>query len=93
MNNLRLDKIRKEIDKLDIKLLKIIKIRTNLVHGVIKVKKSKKQIVDKTRIKKVLQNINKLSIKMKIDPRITSKIWISMINSYIDYEKKNFKKK
>ena len=93
MNNIKLNKLRIQIDKLDYELLKVIKKRTSLVNEVIKAKKSKKQIVDKTRIKKVLKNIKKLSIKLKIDPKITNKIWLSMINSYIDYEKRNFKKK
>ena len=29
---------------------------------------------------------------MKIDPRITKKIWASMIKAFIDYEFRNFKK-
>ena len=93
MNNNKLRKIRKKIDSLDLKLLNIIKKRTNLVNQVIKTKKSKKEIVDKRRIKKILKNIKKLSKKKKIDSRITQRIWVSMINSYIEYERKNFKKK
>ena len=88
MNIKKLYHIRKKIDKLDNRLLDIIKKRTNLVEKVIKIKKLKKQIVDKARIKKVLRNIKILSLKKKIDTEITRKIWISMINSYIKYEKK-----
>ena len=33
------------------------------------------------------------SIKKKIDPMITKRIWKNMIWSYINYERKNFKKK
>ena len=93
MNNEKLDNIRKKIDKLDHKLLDVIKKRTNLVKEVIKTKKFKKQIVDRSRIKKVLKSIQELSKRKKIDTKITRKIWVSMINSYIDYEKRNFKKK
>ena len=93
MNKKKLYAVRKKIDKLDNKLLSIIKKRTNLVKEVIKIKDSKKQIVDGKRIKKVLKIIKKKSIKKKIDPNITHKIWSSMIKAYIDYEKKNFKKK
>ena len=93
MNNIKNNKIRKKIDTLDKKLLKIIKRRTSLVNEVIKVKKTKKQIVDRKRIKKVLINIKKLSIKMRIDSKITNRIWKSMINGYIDYEKRNFRKR
>ena len=93
MSKHKLNNIRKKIDRLDLELLNVIKKRTNLVEEVIKTKKLKKEIVDKKRIKKILNNIKKLSKKRKIDTRITNKIWKSMINSYIEYEKKNFKKK
>ena len=89
----KLNKIRKDLDKLDDSLIKIIKKRTNLVKKVLELKESKKQIVDNVRIKKILTNIRKKSIKNKIDPRITKKIWFNMIRAYIDFERRNFKKK
>jgi len=93
MNKKKLNIVRKKIDKLDNKLLSVIKKRTTLVQEVIKIKDNKKQIVDKNRIKKVLVNIKRKSIKKNIDPRITQKIWSSMIKAYIDYEKRKFRKK
>jgi chorismate mutase len=93
MKNKKLDIIRVKIDKLDYKLLNLIKKRTNLVNKVIKVKKLKKHIVDNSRIKTVLKNVKKNSIKKKIDPKITQRIWSTMIKSYIEYEKRNFNKK
>ena len=89
----KLDKIRIELDKLDNSLIKIIKKRTNLVKKVLALKENKNQIVDQVRIKKILNNIKKKSLKNKIDPRITNRIWKNMIWSYIDYERRNFKKK
>tara|TARA_B100001057_G_scaffold306374_1_gene306518 strand:- start:161 stop:451 length:291 start_codon:yes stop_codon:yes gene_type:complete len=89
----KLIKIRSELDKLDNFLIKIIKKRTNLVKKVLVLKDKKKQIVDKKRIKSILKNIRKKSIKNNIDPRITDKIWKNMILAYIDFEKRNFKKK
>ena len=88
-----LSKLRKKLDALDERLLDIIKKRTNLVNEVLKNKKYKNQIVDKKRIKKILSSIKKKSIKNQIDPRITNKIWKNMISAYIDFEKRNFKKK
>ena len=89
----KLDKLRKELDQLDNSLIKIIKKRTNLVKNVLKLKEFKNQIVDKKRIKIILKNIKIKSIKNNIDPKITQKIWKNMIWSYIDYERRNFKKK
>ena len=93
MKNLKLKLIRQKIDKLDDKLLNLIKIRTNLVNGVLKQKRFKNQIIDKTRMKEILTSIKKKSISRKIDPKITKKIWKNIIRAYIDFEKRNFKKK
>ena len=89
----KLNKIRNQLDKLDNSLLKIIKKRTTLVKKVLAVKEYKKEIVDKKRINKILKSIKNKSIKNKIDTKITRRIWINMIYAYIDYEKRNFKKK
>ena len=89
----KLSKIRLELDKLDNSLIKIIKKRTNLVRKVLALKDKKNQIIDQKRIKKILNNIKKKSLKNNIDPKITNRIWKNMIWSYIDFEKRNFKKK
>ena len=89
----KLSKIRFELDKLDNSLIKIIKKRTNLVKKVLKLKDKKNQIIDQKRIKTILTNIRKKSLKNNIDPKITNRIWKNMIWSYIDFEKRNFKKK
>jgi len=89
----KLNEIRSELDKLDNSLIKLIKKRTNLVNQVLKLKDKKKEIIDNKRIKMILKNIRKKSITNKIDPKITHRIWKNMIWSYIDYEKRNFKKK
>ena len=93
MVNKNILKIRKNLDKLDNELLIIIKKRTHLVNLVIKNKKFKKDIVDKKRISIILKNISKKSKKMKIDTKLTQKIWKSMIKAYIEYEFRNFKRK
>ena len=92
MINKKLIPIRKKLDKLDDKFLILIKKRTLLVNRVLLTKNYKTQIVDNKRIKKILSNIRKKSIKKKIDPKITNEIWKSMIRAYIKYEFRNFKK-
>ena len=89
----KLSKIRSELDRLDNSLIKIIKKRTNLVKKVLALKEKKNQIVDQKRIKSILANIRRKSLKNNIDPKITNKIWKNMIWSYIDYERRNFNKK
>ena len=92
-NKKKLNLIRIKLDKLDNKLLDLIKYRTSLVKEVLKLKEFKKEIIDKKRIKFILKKIYLKSKKLNIDPKITNRIWKNMIWSYIDYERRNFKKK
>jgi len=92
-NRKKLNILRRKLDNLDNDLIKIIKKRTYLVKQVLILKVYKKQIVDKKRIKIILNNIRKKSISNNIDPKITNRIWKNMVWAYIDFEKRNFKKK
>ena len=92
-NRKKLEKIRKKLDRLDNEFLRLIKIRTDLVNKVTKLKEFKGEIVDTKRIKKILFNIRRKSLKKKIDSTVTKKVWKNMILTYINHERKNFKKK
>ena len=93
MKNIKILKIRKKLDKLDLNMLSLIKRRNLLVNKILEQKEFKSQIIDKKRIKIILKKITKESKKKKIDPKITNTIWKSMIRAFINYEFKNFKKK
>ena len=92
-NKKKLNLLRKSLDKLDTKLLQIIKTRSKLVNEVLMLKEFKSEIVDKKRINFILKKIKAKSKKLRIDPKITRRIWKNMIWSFIDYERRNFKKK
>ena len=85
--------LRKKLDKIDDKLLSIIKIRSNYVKEVLSLKEFKKEIIDRKRIKLILRNIRRKSIKKGIDTNISKRIWKNMIYAFIEYEYRNFKKK
>ena len=89
----KLNLLRKKLDKIDNQLLKVVKKRTEIVKKVLSLKNYKKEIIDKKRISVILKKIKKESLKNNIDPKITLRIWKNMIWSYIDFEKRNFKKK
>ena len=93
INKKKLNLIRIKLDRLDTELLKLLKKRSNLVNDVLKVKIHKKEIIDQKRINFILKKIEKKSIQLEIDPKITNRIWKNMIWSFIDYEKRNFRKK
>ena len=88
MNNPKIIGIRKKLDIIDLKILTLIKKRTNLVNTVIKLKKNRNEIVDRKRINFILKKIKLKSLKLKIDPLITVSIWKEMIKCFIKYEYK-----
>jgi len=93
MDKKKLKKARDRIDTLDSRIFELIKQRTNVVKEMLKLKENKNQIVDQKRIKGILRKIKKKSIRNNIDPKITARIWRSMIWSYVDYQKRKFNKK
>jgi len=92
-NKIKLSLLRKKLDNLDNSLLLLIKRRSIIVKNVLNLKKYKSEIVDKKRINFILKKIKKKSIQNNIDPKITKRIWLNIIWSYIDYERRNLKKK
>ena len=93
MNKQKLKLARNKIDQLDKNIFNLIKKRTKIVKYMLNLKQFKNQIIDYKRINKILTNIRKKSIQHSVDPKITSRIWKTMIWSYISFQKKNFKKK
>ena len=93
MNKKKLQIARNKIDQLDKDILYLIKKRTAIVKYMLSLKGFKNQIVDHKRIKEILKKIKNQSIKNGIDPEITNRIWKSMIWSYVDFQRRNFKKK
>tara|TARA_Y100000590_G_scaffold459253_1_gene615858 strand:- start:950 stop:1228 length:279 start_codon:yes stop_codon:yes gene_type:complete len=90
-NNLR--KYRNKVDNIDNKIFVLIKKRTKVVNNMLALKKFKKDIIDQKRIKEILKKIKSKSIQNGIDPKITNKVWKSIIWSYVDFQKRNFKKR
>jgi chorismate mutase len=93
MDKKKLRKARNKIDQLDNSIFNLIIKRTHLVNYMLSLKLFKNQIVDPKRINTILKNIRKKSLQHGIDPKITSRIWKTMIWSFIAYQRKNFVKK
>ena len=93
MNKKKLEIARNKIDQLDKEIFSLIKKRTKIVKYMLSLKRFKNEIVDYKRINKILKNIKNKSIKAGIDPKITNRIWKTMIWSYVYYQRKNFKKR
>ena len=93
MKKNKLKLARKKIDQLDQRIFNLLKKRTQIIRYMLSLKKFKNEIVDKKRNSEILKKIRNKSIKNGIDPKITKKIWQSMIWSYVDFQRRNFKKK
>ena len=92
-NKQMLNKARVEIDKIDEKLLPLIVKRSKLVNIALESKIKKSQIIDQKRIKSILSKVEKAAKSKSADPNLIKSIWKSMIWNFIDYEKKEFKKR
>ena len=93
MNRNKLKHARTKVDQLDQKIFNLIKKRTQIIRYMLSLKKSKKEIVDRKRNNEILEKIKNKSIKNKIDPKLTRRIWKAMIWGYVDFQRRNFKKK
>ena len=93
MNKKKLKIARKKVDQLDKKIFNLIKKRTQIVKYMLSLKKFRKEIVDHKRNNEIFKKIKNKSIKNGIDPKITRRIWKAMIWSYVDFQRRNFKKK
>lgn len=93
MKKNKLKLARKKIDQLDQRIFNLLKKRTQIIRYMLSLKKFKNEIVDKKRNSEILKRIRNKSIKNGIDPKVTKRIWKSMIWSYVDFQRRNFKKK
>ena len=92
-NKQKLNKARLEIDKIDAKLLPLIVKRSKMVNMALESKTKKSQIIDQKRIKSILTKVGRAAKLKSANPILIKSIWKSMIWNFIDYEKKEFKKK
>ena len=93
MNKNRLKLARNNVDQIDQKIFNLIKKRTHIIKYILSLKNFRKDIVDQKRNNEIFKQIKNKSIKNGIDPKITRRIWKAMIWSYVDFQRRNFKKK
>ena len=93
MDKKKLRIARNKIDQLDSSIFNLIKKRTKIVKYMLSLKQFKNQIADQKRTDVILKNIRRRSIQHGVDPKITSRIWKAMIWGFINFQRRNFKKK
>ena len=66
--------------------------RSRLVSKALDLKTRESEIIDRKRINLIKKKIANQSKKLGADPKLISDIWMSIIQNFINFEKKNFKK-
>ena len=87
-----LKEVRKNIDNVDTRIVKLIAEREFYAREAVKFKTDRSQIIDRKRINAVLSRVKKLSKKYKINNLNVEKIWKLIIQNFIILENKLFKK-
>tara|TARA_B100001027_G_C16228169_1_gene313220 strand:- start:59 stop:355 length:297 start_codon:yes stop_codon:yes gene_type:complete len=86
----KLEKLRNNIDNIDLKILNLIARRRREVLKVIKIK-PKNKIVDPIRIEKMIKDRIASGKKLKIEKFIVKNIWNRIIETFIQLERKKYK--
>lgn len=82
-------RIREQIDLIDLEMLNLLSKRKDLVTEIVKFK-SRDQIIDKKRIKLILDKLDLEAKKRGIPENLVRKLWEEMIKSFISYEEDIF---
>ena len=91
-NIIELKKVRKKIDEIDSKIIKLISDRFKEIHKVTKLKDNHDQIIDHERITHILKTVQTKAKKNKIDHEIVTRIWQIFIQEAIKLEYSKIKK-
>ena len=91
-NIIELKKVRKNIDEIDSKIIKLISDRFKEIHKVTKLKDNHDQIIDHERIIHILKTVQTKAKKNKIDHEIVTRIWQIFIQEAIKLEYSKIKK-
>ena len=91
-NIIELKKVRKNIDEIDSKIIKLISDRFKEIHKVTKLKDNHDQIIDHERITHILKTVQTKAKKNKIDQDVVIRIWQIFIQEAIKLEYSKIKK-
>ena len=91
-NIVELKKVKKNIDEIDSKIIKLISDRFKEIHKVTKLKDNHDQIIDHERITHILKSVQAKAKKNKIDYEVVTRIWQIFIHEAIKLEYSKIKK-
>ncbi len=90
VSNLTMADIRKEIDRIDESLVKLLAERQRWVEKAVLVKKRDKiPARDDARVAQVIDHVRVLARGHKVDPALVEAMWTEMVEWFIAYEERN----
>ena len=85
--------VRREIDRLDRRIVRLLSERGGYVGEAARIKESASQIVDRARIEAVVEKARGRAAILGADADTVERIYRAMIDAYIVFERKQFSKK
>jgi isochorismate pyruvate lyase len=86
-----LNDVRKNIDRLDEKIIKLISKRSGFVKQAGCFKTSEEGVKDTGRVEQVLDKITGLAVRHHMNPEIAREIYRTMINCFVNMELEEFR--
>ena len=87
-----LDHVRKNIDRIDGEIIKLISERSSYVRQAARLKNTKDDVRAPKRVEEVIARVRTLAEKEGLDPDIVEEVYRTMISSFIKYEMKELGK-
>ncbi|MDX1738541.1 MAG: chorismate mutase [Alphaproteobacteria bacterium] len=84
--------VRRNIDRLDVEIVTLLKERAGYVAQAGRIKESADNVRIPERIEEVVSNVKRLASELDLDPAIVEAAYRPMIDAYIDFEMREFKK-
>lgn len=86
-----LESIRRGIDKVDARIVKLLRKRSTLVSAAGKHKKSESAVRNEARVEIVIQKVRELAAKEGVDPELVERVYRTMIGQFVIQEMAEFK--
>jgi isochorismate pyruvate lyase len=86
-----LDEVRKNIDRVDQEIIKLLAERSEYVRQAARFKKSAEDVAMPKRVEEVVHKVRKIAAEYKLDPDIVEQVYRLLIGHFIEAEMKVYR--
>jgi len=83
-----LDEVRRQIDRIDADLVRLIALRGTYVRRAAALKRSPAEVPDPARVARVLDRVRALAVDAGAEPAVVEATWRAMVGAFIDAEQR-----